>query len=148
MKQKSIISLAVILAIAGAISYAIIWFRKRQAAAIATKPATDANKSTVTDSKVGYALPKIETYGWWINKIGHAKFPLGINSRGVEVLKVQEVLNVLTASRRLNASPITVDGVWGLETDKRFKLLFKGVNLVPLYMFIKDFDPNGDIKLL
>ena len=148
MKQKSIISLAVILAIAGAISYAIIWFRKKQAATVVTAPATDATKSTVVDSKTGYVLPKIETYGWWINKIGHAKFPLGMNSKGVEVLKVQEGLNSLTTTKRLNASPIGVDGVWGFETDARFKILFSGNNLVTQYQFITDFDPNGDIPLL
>ena len=148
MKQKSIISLAVILAIAGAISYGIIWFRKRQAANPATTPATDATKSTVIDSKVGYALPKIETYGWWTTKLGHASFPLGMLSHGVEVVKIQEVLNSLSITKKLGAAAITVDGVWGNETDRRFIALFPNNNQVSQYMFITDFDTNGEIPLL
>lgn len=145
MNRKSIITLSVLLAIAGAISYGIIWWRNKKAGTLAVPDAEPSITPIVIDTQVGSALPKIESYEWWINKLGHASFPLGMLSRGVEVVKVQEGLNILTKAKRLNAGSIAVDGVWGNETDTRFKTLFLGFNQVSRYMFITDFDTNGDI---
>lgn len=147
MKQKTIITLVIILVIAGAISYGIIWYRnKKNSSSTDEKP--DGGSDSGTTVKVpgtgsGYPLPKIETYAWWINKIGHAKFPLGMNSKGVEVLKVQEVLNAKGSAKGL--SKITEDGIWGVNTDARFKQLFPNYTVVTQYMFITDFDPEGEI---
>lgn len=150
MKQKTIITLVVILAIAGAISYGIIWYRKRQSAKTETETGTNTNTNGTGSSTVntgstgtGYQLPKIESYAWWINKIGHANFPLSVGSKGVEVLKVQEVLNTLGAAKGL--AKITEDGIWGNNTQARFKLLFPQYSAVTQFMFITDFDPNREI---
>ena len=143
MKQKSIITLIVILALAGAISYGIIWYRKRALKSLPTVVEPGATVKTPGTSGTGYQLPKIETYAWWISKLGHAKFPLGMNSRGVEVLKVQEVLNQKSAAKGLPA--ITADGIWGFNTDTRFKLIFPSFSAVTQYLFITDFDPNKEI---
>lgn len=148
MKQKSIITLIVILAIAGAISYGIIWYRKKYPTVPSTtdkKTDTGSSATTVntgTNTGAGYALPKIETYAWWINKIGHAKFPLGMSSVGVEVLKVQEVLNVKSVAKGL--PKITEDGIWGFNTDTRFKLLYPNYSLVTLFQYTNDFDPDKE----
>jgi hypothetical protein len=151
MKQNSIITLVAILSIAGLISYGIIWYRKKMASTgsatgtPSTGTATGINTGTGSATGTGYALPKINSYGWWTTKLGHANFPLGLGSRGVEVVKVQETLNVLTLAKRLNDSPLTVDGIWGPLTDARFKKLFYGFNSVTQYMFITEFDKNGEI---
>jgi hypothetical protein len=146
MKRKTIITLVIILAITAAISYGIIWYRNKKGSTGSPTDATGTTgaPTTASGSKgTGYALPKIETYGWWTNKLGHAKFPLGMSSRGVEVLKVQEVLNTMGADRGL--ATITEDGIWGFNTDARFKILFPRYSVVTLYQFITDFDPNGEI---
>lgn len=150
MKRNSIVALVVILAIAGLISYGIIWYRKKTGASSnGTNTDTSASGSNSSGIKINtgplVSTPKINSYAWWIKAIGHAKFPLGMNSKGVEVLKVQECLNVLTTAKRLNASAIEEDGIWGFETDSRFKILFPSISGVSQAMFISTFDTNGDI---
>ena len=150
MKRNSIYTLIVILAVAGAISYGIIWYRKKKentpddaTAAAATTPETKPAVNTANTPGTGYGLPKLNSYAWWITAVGRAKFPLGMNSKGVEVLKVQEVLNALSVTKGLGK--ITEDGIWGNNTESRFKTLFPGFSLVTQYMFINDFDKNSEI---
>ena len=144
MKQKSIITLVVILLIAGAISYGIIWWRKKpKAATVPVDPTAGSSGSSTVINTGTPALPKVQTYAWWINKVGHAKFPLGMSSIGVEVLKVQEVLNQKSVAKSL--PKITEDGIWGFNTDTRFKLLFPGFSTVTQFLFITDFDLNKEI---
>lgn len=144
MNRKAIITLAVLLGIAGAISYAIIWFRNRKASpspSVGGEPAT--NNDTTKPVGTGYALPKVQSYAWWTNKLGHAKFPLGLGSKGVEVLKVQEVLN--TKKLPAGGGKIAEDGAWGAKTEARFKQWYPQYSAVTQFQFITDFDPNREI---
>ncbi len=148
MKQNTIIRIVIILGIAAAISYGIIWYRKRQAAAGTAPGSSPANADPATTLQTGatgtgYPLPEIHTYDWWIKKVGHAQFPLTMSSKGVEVVKVQEVLNEQSAKKGL--SPITVDGIWGFNTNARVKLIYPEFGDIPQTVFAIYFDPNREI---
>ncbi|MDP3914387.1 MAG: hypothetical protein Q8R96_11710 [Bacteroidota bacterium] len=147
MKQKTIITLVAILAIAGAISYGIIWYRNKKALA-SIAPVTPATGTQTTGTPVtgtGYGLPPINSYAWWLNKLGHASFPLGRGSVGVEVYKVQEEMNKMVIARKLTAGAITEDGIFGSKTEGRFALLFPGYSVITQFMFINEFDKNKEI---
>lgn len=150
MKRKATITLIVILAVAGVISYGIIWYRKRTSTP-STGSGTAADKSnTSSTNKItvpgsGKALPGINSYGWWTNRLGHAQFPLGLNSKGVEVLKVQEVLNFQTVKQKINLGKISEDGIWGPETQSRFKLIFPEYDNVNSLTFSLYIDPENQL---
>lgn len=146
MKRTTIITLVVILALAGLISYGIIWYRKKASAGSATDPTdktgNETKLNTGTNSGTGFPLPVVNSYGWWINKLGHAQFPVGMGSRGVEVLKIQEVLNTKGAAAGM--AKIAEDGIWGNETETRFKAIYPQYSLVTLFMYTTEFDPEGE----
>ncbi len=151
MKKNVFITIMIILLITGGISYLIIWWRNKKNAAAGSETETDATTGTQTDPVINTgALKQTQqipsSYIWWENNIGHAKFPLGNGSKGVEVVKVQEVLNQKAKEKTSwGLSTIAVDGKWGNETNTRFKLFFPGYSLVTQYMFMHEFDPNGEI---
>ena len=152
MKKNVFITIVIILLLTGAISYLIIWWRNKKNAATGseTNDQTKPNQSTTgTIINTGPLVPTStipSSYTWWENKLGHASFPLGMGSKGVEVVKVQEVLNKKAKEKTSwGLSPIAVDGIWGNETNTRFKLFYPGYNLVTQYMFITEFDPAGEI---
>lgn len=137
--------LSVILAFAGLISYGIIWYRNKKSGST-PEIKTDASATPIVNVYQPVStLPKVQSYAWWINKIGRSSFPLGMSSVGVEVVKVQEVLNSLSIAKKLGASALEVDGKWGINTDTRFKTLFPGFNQVSQYLFISEFDKNAEI---
>lgn len=141
MKRNTIITLAVLLAAAGLISYGIIWLRKKASGTVvspADKPAADT--TSVNNPGAGYQVPAIQSEIWWINKLGHASFPIGMNSRGIEVLKIQHTMNLMTVNDKIDAPKIAEDGIWGFETDARFKLLFPAYQLVTQYQYMTTFD--------
>lgn len=161
MKRKTIIISVSVLAILGIVSYAIIWYRKKSSST-ATNSGSGSSTTTTTTAaggspgasagsgasvavKTGSAtLPAMNSYAWWLSKLGRAKFPLGYGSRGLEVYKVQEVLNKMVIAQKLNVGAIVTDGIWGPKTDARFKLLFPLYNQVSLYMYVNDFDPTRE----
>lgn len=167
MKRNIFLTIVIILLITGGISYLVIWYRNKKNAAAGADPNqtvstgnqyssnttinTGPLKPTNTESiwagaKASSGVPTTGKYDTWTAKLGHATFPLGNGSKGVEVVKVQEELNAIAASKPvLGFSTIDVDGIWGPKTDARFKALFPGYNSVTLGMFITEFDKNGEI---
>ncbi|MGD9930136.1 MAG: peptidoglycan-binding protein [Mangrovibacterium sp.] len=154
MKQKkTILILLGLLALAGGITYGIIRFTRKKeeetAAGTGTTTGTGSGtgSNTVTASTgSGYSLPAIQSYTWWENKLGRAGFPLKYGSKGVEVVKLQEELNLMgDAKPALGLSPIAVDGIWGPETDTRFKQFFPGQTQVSEYLFRQEFDQMMEI---
>jgi hypothetical protein len=162
MKKNIFFTIMIILLITGGISYLIIWWRNKKNAdggsakeqdvttgsqtngtVINTGPLKPVNTEAIFNGSTasgGVSTSKAT----WIKKIGHASFPLGNGSKGVEVVYVQEFLNrKATEKTSWGLSPIAVDGIWGNETDTRFKLFYPGFNLVTQYMFITEF--NGEI---
>jgi len=154
MKQKKTIFILLgLLALSAGITYLIIRLKAKKEAEAETLPgdgdssgSSSKTTSTVTagnGSGSGYSLPKIQSYTWWENKLGRAGFPLRYGSKGVEVVKLQEELNALSASKDM--ANISVDGVWGPETDTRLKSLFPNTSEIPQSMFSLYFDKMNEI---
>lgn len=158
MKKNSIITLLIILLVAGGLTYGIIWFMNRKKNVLQTgtntgtgdnsntEPGSDSNNNTEIDTGNNESLPPINSYGWWENKLGRAGFPLKYGSKGVEVVKLQEELNLKSAQKpSWGLSDIAVDGIWGSNTDTRFKLFYPGYSNISEYMFLLEFDPMMEI---
>jgi len=152
MKQKKTIFILIgLLALSAGITYLIIRMKAKKEAEAETLPedGTSSGSSSKTTSTVtagsgsGYSLPKIQSYSWWENKLGRAGFPLRYGSKGVEVVKLQEELNAISASKDM--ANISVDGVWGPETDTRLKSLFPNTSEIPQLMFSLYFDKMNEI---
>lgn len=149
MKSKSLIIFFAILLLTGGAAYGIIWFRNRKNAGGGSGSQDLDNNSgtggasTINTGNQNPVAPLTNTYDWWIKKLGFAGFPLKMNSRGVEVLKLQQELNRLSAGKSWGT--IAEDGIWGFNTQTRFKLLFPEMNEVPKTYFAIYFDPQGEI---
>lgn len=146
MKRQSIITLVVILALAGAISYGIIWWRKRASAGSAANTTDNGSDSsnkvnTGTSVNTGYSLPKINSYAWYTTALGHAAFPLKKGSKGVEVVAVQERLNYLAGLKKITPE-LSTDGNWGAKTEERFKLLNPSADSISENEFYLLYDPE------
>lgn len=147
--KKPIITLLIILGIAGAVSYAIIWWRKKSAltnSATGT-PTTGTTATTGTtgtkpasSTSTGYQLASINSYAWYKTALGHASFPLKQGSKGVEVVAVQEVLNYLSQGKNLTS--LLTDGKWGSKTQERFKLFNPNTNEITENQFYLIYDPE------
>lgn len=156
MKRNVTITILILLLITGGISYLIIWWRNRKNSVTGSVPVDEEYTVVKTQEQtqnVKVTTPQSKTepfyvqgnYDWWINKLGHASFPLKYGSKGVEVLKMQETLNEKTQSKGLNISKIAEDGIWGPETTTRFNLLYPGITQVEKSMFSAEFDPMDEI---
>lgn len=146
--KKTIYSVIILLVVAGAITAGIIWYRNRKESDSESASGSDTSGTTTgsesgTTVSTGSAsnLPAINSWAWWANKLGYAGFPLKLGSKGVEVVVVQQMLNMYLATKSNWAlSEIAVDGIWGSETETRFKLFYPGVSEVSKTLFKSDFD--------
>ncbi len=153
MNKKTIITLIAILAVAGGITYGIIWYMNRKNAGAPADQDEDQGTGTGSGSGSGSIinpgtskpLAGIDGYGWWENKLGRAGFPLKYGSKGVEVVRMQEELNRRSEAKvSWDLSNIGVDGIWGPETNTRFKLFYPGLSSISEYFFLSEFDPMGE----
>ena len=149
MNPKSILTLFIILLLTGGAAYGVIWFTSRKKTGGTgpgnLDPGTGNGPGTIDIGDNKQPLPKINSYGWWANKIGHASFPLKYGSRGVEVLKMQEGLNRMVRDKGWGSFDIARDGIWGQETQTRLNLLFPGTIEISEPFFAIYFDPEKEI---
>lgn len=143
--KKALVTVSIMLVVAAIITYGIIWYRNRKNATAGPDPATGDASSTTgntqTTTSNATSLPAINSWEWWAQKLGYAGLPLKYGSRGVEVIVVQEMLNLYSAGKPTwGLDDIAVDGIWGPETDTRFKLFYPGTNEVSKTLFKSDFD--------
>ncbi|MHA7109242.1 hypothetical protein ACRTDU_03900 [Sunxiuqinia elliptica] len=132
MKKNSLLLLVLLLIVASGITYGIIWLMNKSKSS-----GTGINSDTAGDDLQTDHTPTGQSgsYQSWIDKIGHASFPLKQGSLGVEVLKMQEEMNWQVAQKNWDVDPISEDGIWGINTQNRFKLLYPGYNQVDEGMF-------------
>lgn len=135
MKTSSVLTLILILIITGGLAYGIIWYIGKDESDLDENSGTGDNGNSLPNDNE----PSNNDYDWWVNKIGHASFPLKMGSRGIEVLKMQEEMNWQVAQKNWDVDPISEDGIWGLNTQNRFKLLYPGYDRVDEGMFAMAF---------
>lgn len=156
--KKTLYSVIILLVVAAAITAGVIWFRNRKtdgtpAGATDDIPSTGGTSTTNSggsasgSSSDSSPVPNINGYDWWIQKLGYAGFPLKNGSRGVEVVIVQDTLNFKTMASGWGLDNITVDGIWGPETESRFKLFFPGETEISRNEFKSEFDVINALNL-
>ena len=147
MKKNVLLTLILILVLSGGITYGIIWYINRKKA-VAGSDEANTDSSSILKTDIGIESAGTGNLEFWIDKRGHASFPLKKGSVGIEVYLVQIALNASVLNKGLSIDFIAEDGIWGTETETRFKLEYPNKNEVTKAHFKAEFDPDNLIQKL